>query len=151
MRNLKTQEWQFSKVDNLIWKATKLLTKKKKMVLNEFGLTCSQFAILVAIHQSSIDKNDVIQLNLSEKTQIDPMTTSRVLKKLQKKNLVKRERGLVNARTVKVELTQNGEDLYSKARQKMERMGQDICHSLDEQQFTTQLLILTDQLDKQNY
>lgn len=151
MRNLTSSKWEFSKVDNLMWKVTKLLTKKKKMILDEFELTCSQYDILAAIHQSADDSREVIQINLSEKTQIDPMTTSTVLRNLQKRKLIKRERGLINTRTVEVELTSEGKMLYTKAQQKIEKMRYDIYQSVDEKQFTSILLILTDRLNKSNY
>lgn len=153
MRNLTTPKWQFSKVDNLMWKVTKLLTKKKKMILDEFELTCSQYDILAALDQSSMhdDSGEVIQINLSEKTQIDPMTTSTILRNLQKKRLIKRERGLINTRTVEVELTPEGKELYNKAQNKIEKMRYELYQSVDEKQFTSILLILTDRLNKSNY
>ena len=148
MKNLKIQERQFSRVDNLMWKVTKLLTKKKKMILDEFGLTCSQFDILTAIHHFSKSNNEVIQINLSEKTQIDPMTTSTVLRNLEKRGLIKRERGLINTRTVEVSLTREGKELYDKAQQKTEKMRTELYRNLDQKQFASQLLILSDKLNK---
>lgn len=151
MRNLITQDWQFTKVDKLMWMVTKLLAKKKKMILDEFDLTCSQFDILAAIYQQSKHNDEIIQISLSEITQIDPMTTSTILRNLQKRGLIKRERGLVNTRTVEVELTQSGKDLYNQSQQKIEKMKHDIYHSVDERQFTSILLTLTDRLNKINY
>lgn len=123
------------------------------MILDEFELTCSQYDILAALYQSSMydDNGEVIQINLSEKTQIDPMTTSTILRNLQKKRLIKRERGLINTRTVEVELTPEGKELYNKAQHKIEKMRSDIYQSVDEKQFTSILLILTDRLNKSNY
>lgn len=151
MSNLSVTEKKFSRVDNLMWKVSKLLARKKRMILDEFGLTCSQYDILVAIDQLSKNKEEVIQVNLAEKAQIDPMTTSTVLRNLQKRGLAKRERGLVNTRTVEVELTQSGKELYFLAQQKLENMKQEIYQNLDQQQFTDQLLILSDELNKLNY
>jgi Transcriptional regulators len=148
MRNLKIRRRQFSQVDNLMWKVAKLLMKKKKKILDEVGLTCSQFDILAAIHSFSRDKNGVIQISLSEKAQIDPMTTSTVLRNLQKRGLIKRTRGMVNTRTVEVQLTEAGNELYKVAQRKIERMRIEIYQSLDQQQFTSQLLILSDKLNK---
>jgi len=147
----KIKERKFSKVDNLIWRVTKLLTKRKKVILEEFDLTCSQFDILAAIYQMSKDKKEVIQIDLAEKAQIDPMTTSTVLKNLQKRGLIKRERGLINTRTVEVELTDKGEKLYFMAQKKIEYMRQNIYQGVDQQQFTSQLLKLSDKLNKPNF
>lgn len=151
MRNLKIQERQFSRVDNLMWKVTKLLTKKKKMILDGFQLTCSQFDILAAIHHFSMSSDEVIQINLSEKTQIDPMTTSTVLRNLQKRGLIKRERGLVNTRTIEVELTESGKVLYNLAQEGLDRMKEDIYQNLDEKELASQLVKLSNKLNKINY
>lgn len=151
MENLNVTEKKYSRLDNLMWKASKLLAKRKKIILDEFDLTCSQFDILAAIYQSAKDKEEVIQVNLSEKTNIDPMTTSTILRNLEKRGIIKRERGLVNTRTVEVKLTTDGRELYLQAQQKLEMMRQDIYQNLDQQQLTTQLLKLTDKLNKLNY
>lgn len=148
MRNLKVQERQFSRVDNLMWRVTKLLTKKKKMILDEFDLTCSQYDILASIVYFSKNNKEVIQINLSERAQIDPMTTSTILRNLEKRGLIKRERGLINTRTVEVNLTLRGKELYNHAQQKIEKMRTDIYQNLDQQQLTSQLLILSDKLNK---
>ncbi|MDU1890127.1 MAG: MarR family transcriptional regulator [Dysgonomonas sp.] len=148
MEELKIKERQFSRVDNLMWKATKLLTKKKKLILEEFGLSCSQFDILSALYQSSKDHDDVIQVSLSEKTNIDPMTTSTVLRNLEKRGLIRRERGRVNTRTVEVELTESGMELYDLAYQKIETLRDELYQNLDQQQLTTQLQKLTEKLNK---
>jgi len=148
MAILKTRQPMFSRVDNLMWKVTKLLTRKKKTILEEFNLTCSQFDILAAVYQSTKTNSDVIQICLSEKTQIDPMTTSTVLRNLQKRDLIKRERGLINTRTVEVTLTEDGKKLYLAAQHKLETMREHLYENLDQQQFTSQLLKLSDTLIK---
>lgn len=148
MRNLKIQDRQLSRVDNLIWRVTKLLTKKKKAILDEFELTCSQFDILTAINYFAKRGNEVIQINLSEKAQIDPMTTSTILRNMEKRGLIKRERGLKNTRTVEINLTSQGIELYSLAKRKIEKMRAEIYQNLDKQVLTSQLLILSDKLNK---
>lgn len=148
MENLQLREKRFARVDNLMWKVTKLLYKTKKSILDEFDLTCSQYEILAAIHQFSEKNNDVIQINLSEKTQIDPMTTSTVLRNLQKRGLIKRERGLVNTRTVEVKITDAGKNVYNLARKKIDKMQEEIYQNLDCPNFFSQLSVLSDKLNK---
>lgn len=148
MNELKTREKRFSRVDNLMWKVTKLLGKRKKEILDEFDLTCSQYEILVAIYQFSKNNNEVIQINLSEKTQIDPMTTSTILRNLQKRGLIKRERGLVNTRTVEVKLTKSGKEVCKLAQNKIEQMREDVYQDINQQNFTNQLLLLSNKLNK---
>lgn len=151
MSDLRLKDRQCLRVDNLMWKVTKLLTKRKKMILEEFNLTCSQFDILAAIYQITLNKQGVIQIDLAEKAQIDPMTTSTVLRNLQKRGLIARERGLINTRIVEVSMTNTGHELYVLAQKKIGHMQQMVYNHLDQQQLTSQLLLLTDKLNKLNY
>lgn len=138
-------------VDNLIWQVAKQLKKRKKVLLEEFDLTCSQYEILAAIWKSTRDNKGVIQVTLAEKTHIDPMTTSTIVRNLQKRNLVIRERGVVNTRTVEIELTESGRKLYHLAKCQVDKMREETYQSIDQQQITSQLLILSNRLNKSNH
>lgn len=148
MEDLDIKEKKILKVDNLMWRVARLLSKTKKSILDNFNLTCSQFEILTAIYQFSINQNDVIQINLSEKTQIDPMTTSTVLKNLQRRGLIRRERGLVNTRTVEVTLTESGETLYYKAKLEIDKLRKELYQAIDQEEFVIQLQKLSKKLTK---
>ncbi|GAE85377.1 MarR family winged helix-turn-helix transcriptional regulator [Bacteroides reticulotermitis] len=139
------------RVDNLIWRVAKQLNKRKRAVLEEFDLTCSQYDLLAAIWQSTREKKGVIQVDLAERTQIDPMTTSTILRNLQKRNLIIRERGLVNTRTVEIELTYSGSRLYQIAKKQIDQMREETYQSVDQQQIISQLLILSNKLNKSNH
>ncbi|HJD74936.1 MarR family winged helix-turn-helix transcriptional regulator [Bacteroides reticulotermitis] len=139
------------RVDNLIWRVAKQLNKRKRAVLEEFDLTCSQYDLLAAIWQSTREKKGVIQVDLAERTQIDPMTTSTILRNLQKRNLIIRERGLVNTRTVEIELTYSGSRLYQIAKRQIDQMREETYQSVDQQQIISQLLILSNKLNKSNH
>lgn len=139
------------RVDNLIWRVAKQLNKRKRAVLEEFDLTCSQYDLLAAIWQSTREKKSVIQVDLAERTQIDPMTTSTILRNLQKRNLIIRERGLVNTRTVEIELTYSGSRLYQIAKRQIDQMREETYQSVDQQQIISQLLILSNKLNKSNH
>lgn len=139
------------RVDNLIWRVAKQLNKRKRAVLEEFDLTCSQYDLLAAIWQSTREKKSVIQVDLAERTQIDPMTTSTILRNLQKRNLIIRERGLVNTRTIEIELTYSGSRLYQIAKKQIDQMREETYQSVDQQQIISQLLILSNKLNKSNH
>ncbi len=139
------------RVDNLIWRVAKQLNKRKRAVLEEFDLTCSQYDLLAAIWQSTREKKSVIQVDLAERTQIDPMTTSTILRNLQKRNLIIRERGLVNTRTIEIELTYSGSRLYQIAKRQIDQMREETYQSVDQQQIISQLLILSNKLNKSNH
>lgn len=151
MENVGLKEKRFSRVDSLMWDVTKLLFKRKRAILDRFALTCSQFEILAAINQLDRDHKEIIQINLSEKTHIDPMTTSTVLRNLQKRGLIRRERGLVNTRTVEVKLTPSGKKLYNTAQLEIDKMREDIYQNIDQKAFSMQLLKLSNKLNELNY
>lgn len=138
------------KVNNLMWQVIKQLTKSKKHILEQFGLTCSQFEILSALFHVSRTKEEIIQIDLAEKTQIDPMTTSTILRNLQKKGLITRVRSLINTRTVIVQLTDKGEDLYLKTMHVVNLKTELIYQNVNEKLLMSQLLILSDKLNKLN-
>lgn len=137
-------------VDILINQVTKLISRKKRNILDEFGLTCSQFEILSAIYHFSKSKKEIIQIDLSEISQIDPMTTSTILRNLQKKGLVTRVRSLENARAIIVKLTGKGSDTYEKAFTKVSSASKSIYQDIDKNEFASQLSIIYNHLNKSN-
>lgn len=136
-----------TRVDDLMWKVNKLLTKKKNTILDEFELTCLQYDILSAIYHAS-NHNGIIQIVLSEKTQFAPMTTSIVLRCLEKRGLIKRDRRSMNPPTVEAQLTKTGKELYGLAQLKVDNMRRDLFRGLDQKQFKSQLIILSDKLNE---
>jgi len=135
------------KMDILMWRVIKLLIKNKKQVLEKFGLTSSQFDILCAVNSFSNNKKGIIQINLSEKTDIDPMTTSTILRNLEKKRLITRHRSAINTRTVLVELTDVGLCLLEEASKQINSVSKKIYEGIDKDRFMSQLLKLSSKLN----
>ncbi|SHF44439.1 DNA-binding transcriptional regulator, MarR family [Dysgonomonas macrotermitis] len=141
----------FLTVNSLMWQVIKQLTKIKKQDLDKFGLTCSQFEILSAIYHFSVNDEEIIQIDLSERTQIDPMTTSTILRNLQRKGFITRTRSPVNTRTIIVRITPLGEELYRKALSKVGKTSKLIYQNIDKKLLVSQLIILSDKLNKLNF
>jgi DNA-binding MarR family transcriptional regulator len=99
----------------LLWQVTNLWQREIKKALEQHDLTHSQFVLLASIHWLSLNKQEVTQVILSNHTKIDPMTTSTVLRTLQKKELIKRQEHLTDTRAKTVELTDNGKKIIKKA------------------------------------
>lgn len=135
------------KMDILMWRVIKLIIRRKKQVLEKFGLTCSQFDILCAINYFSTIKADTIQIDLSEKTAIDPMTTSSILRNLEKKELITRYRSTENTRTVIVHLTDQGRSLLKEAYLEIRLSNMKMYGDVDNEHLTSQLLKLLDKLN----
>jgi len=135
------------KMDILMWRVIKLLIKNKKHVLEKFGLTCSQFDILYAINYFSNIQTEIIQINLSEKANIDPMTTSTILRNLERKGFITRCRSTVNTRTVLVKLTDTGLSLLEEAFVQIKSSSRKIYEDIDRDRLSSQLLKLSNKLN----
>jgi len=137
------------KMDILMWQVIKLLIKNKKQILEKFGLTCSQFDILSALNYFSNFKTEIIQIDLSERASIDPMTTSTILRNLERKGLIARQRGTVNTRTVLVELTTDGLNLLNEALLEIKISNKKIFQviDIDKDLLISQLLKLSNKLN----
>lgn len=136
------------RLDDLVCKVSKMLFKNKKRILSSCELTCSQFDMLSAIYQHSIQKREIIQIDLSNTTGIDPMTTSTILRNLQRKGLIIRTRGIINTRTVIVELTSRGYEQYKKAFMKIKSRNDMIYQSINRELLSSQLNDLLSRLTR---
>lgn len=137
-------------IDHLFNQVIKLWTKRKKQVLDNCGLTHSQFEILSAIYHFTVSRQEIIQIDLSEKTGIDPMTTSTILRNLEKKQFVTRMRGTKNTRVVYIKLTAEGIDVYKCAFSSISEMNNSLYCRVNRNNLVKQLRLLSDELCKIN-
>lgn len=139
-----------SNMDSLIGYVLKQWIRNKKQILDEFGLTGPQYEILSAVYNLTNRQREIIQIDLSEKAMIDPMTTSTILRNMEKKGYIIRTRGTVNTRIVIVQLTEKGNALYNLATSKIDAVSNKLYKNIDEQNLTSQLLQLSNELNKLN-
>ena len=92
----------------LLWQVTNLWQREIKKALEKYDLTHSQFVLLASILWLSQQEESVTQILLATHTKIDPMTTSTVLRTLQKKGLLQRQEHLTDTRAKTVALTTRG-------------------------------------------
>lgn len=137
-------------IDLLIGQVTKLWTKTKKQVLDSCGLTHSQFEILSAIYHCTASQQEIIQIHLSERTGIDPMTTSTILRNLEKKGLITRVRGIQNTRVIFVNLSSDGYTVYKKASKEIIILNKSLYKRINSNSLTKELLLLSQELGKIN-
>jgi len=105
----------------LLWQVTNLWQREIKKALEEFELTHSQFVLMASIHWLTIQQQEVTQILLSSHTKIDPMSTSTVLRTLQKKGLVKRQEHETDTRAKSVSLTEDGIKIINQAVKTVEK------------------------------
>lgn len=135
------------KKELLVWQIIKFLYKHKRLILGRVGLTCSQFDILLTIYSFSDVKEEIIQVDLADKSGIDPMTTSTILRNLEKKELITRCRSATNTRTVVVQLTDKGLKMLQLAVEQIKLSNRTVYENIDEDGLKQQLLELTERLN----
>ena len=99
----------------LLWQVTNLWQREIRKALEKYDLTHSQFVLLASIAWLIKQKKDVTQVLLSDHSKIDPMTTSTVLRALQKKGLVQRQEHATDTRAKTVALTEDGKKTIKQA------------------------------------
>lgn len=129
-------------INYLIWQIMKIWLRGKQRLLDEFGLTASQMEILSSIfHLSQVEK-DVTQILISTTAHIDPMTTSTILRNLQKKKLITRKSSKTDTRAYSVEITEEGKKLFFSAGKKIHESTETIFNQLDKEALKHQLEVL---------
>lgn len=135
-------------VGYLIWRVSKFWQRGKHKILDEFGLTSSQMELLGAIYHMSRQQKEATQIALSQETDIDPMTTSTILRNLEKKRLISRRESETDTRARIVELTDAGRDLFERAITKVKSEQALLFKNIDVEVLKVQLNILLQEMDR---
>lgn len=94
-----------------IYTASRLITKAYKPYLDEIGLTYPQYLVLMVLWES-----DGLSVNqITEKLLLNTNTLSPLLKRMEKMELIQRNRSSKDERIVVIQLTNKGKDLKIKA------------------------------------
>jgi DNA-binding MarR family transcriptional regulator len=137
-------------VSYLIWRVSKYWQRGKHKLLGEFGLTGSQLELLGAIYHMSKLKVEATQIVLSQETEIDPMTTSTILRNLQKRGLISRRESTSDTRARVVEVTDAGAELFEKAIAKVKEGQNLLFENIDRETLKIQLQILLQEMERLN-
>jgi MarR family transcriptional regulator, organic hydroperoxide resistance regulator len=92
----------------LLWQVTNIWQRGIRKILEPYNITHTQFVLLASIHWLTLHKMEVTQRVVSNHTKVDPMTTSTVLRTLEKKWLIERQVHEIDTRSMKVCLTNEG-------------------------------------------
>ncbi len=128
----------------LLWQVTSCWQQEIKQALREFDLTHTQFVLLASMLWFLEHKEPVHQIKLSSHALIDPMTTSTVLRTLEKKGYVTRVDNQKDARAKNITLTNAGKKCAEKAVKKVEECDRDFFKTLGKQ--TRELNVLLGKL-----
>lgn len=120
----------------LFWELNKRFNRSLQYLLDPYGLTTSQFEILGSLHmaKSIYGHKEVSQVELSKATFIDPMTTSTIIRNLEKKGFVTRKQSKRDSRALNVSLSQKSKQILSELKEKIERHRSEIYRGIDEDQ-----------------
>ena len=90
-----------------LYAATNSIIRYYRIYLNEIGITYTQYLVLLVLWES---ENSNIK-EIAKILKLDSPTITPIVQKLEKMNLVKRQRSDKDERVVEVSLTKNGIDL----------------------------------------
>ncbi|WP_394660163.1 MarR family winged helix-turn-helix transcriptional regulator [uncultured Chryseobacterium sp.] len=124
----------------LLWQVTNLWQRKIKKALEIYDLTHSQYVLMASIHWLELHEKEVTQIVLSSHTKIDPMTTSTVLRTLEKKQYIMRKEHVTDTRAKTIQLTKKGSDIVKQAVVTVENFDRDFFSATDNKKtFNAQL------------
>ncbi|NDV69504.1 MarR family winged helix-turn-helix transcriptional regulator [Dysgonomonas sp. 25] len=130
-------------VSNLARKVLKLWQRVIHRCIDDLNVTVPQLELMGAIIQLKTDNIETTQIALSQETGIDPMTTSTIIRNLQKKKLITRKESKTDTRARIVELTKEGSDIMLKAATRIRTLHDEmIQNGVDREVMREQLSIL---------
>jgi len=128
----------------LLWQVTTLWQRGIKKALDAIDITHPQFVLLASLLWLSKQKESVTQIDLSSHSKIDPMTTSTIIRTLERKELIGRQEHHTDTRAKTVVLTATGIKVTRQAVKIIEKFDADFFTSLENKKkgFNEALLVL---------
>ncbi len=99
----------------LLWQVANLWQRQIRAALAPLGLTHVQFVLLASLAWLGDDPGGVTQVRLATHAKTDIMMTSKVLRTLERKGLLRRTLHAADARANAIELTPEGQALSARA------------------------------------
>lgn len=99
----------------LLWQTTMQWQKQMNRALEKVDLTHTQFVILMALAWLSRDNKNVTQKEIADHSKTDRMMVSKILRTLQKKEIIERREHETDTRAKCVFLTEKGVRILQEA------------------------------------
>jgi len=96
----------------------KNITSNQEKILREFNISHEQLNILIILFYDSYEPS-LSLLEIQKKMVLSTTNTSRLVNKLKEKKLVTRKTNPINRRKVKIQITEEGENIVSQAVEKI--------------------------------
>lgn len=133
--------FKYEKVDDsagfLLWKITALWQRKLTVVLSEYGITQTQYAMLASLRWFEEQKEPTTQAHLVEHAKIEKMTVSKAIRKLEENGFVVREQSSSDSRATNVRFTAKGRKVIQGAISAIENADEEFFSCLTEKQLET--------------
>lgn len=132
---------------NLIRKIMKMWRRAVSRRIEEFNVTVPQLELLGAILYLRSENIETTQIALSQETDTDPMTTSTIIRNLQKKGLITRVESKTDTRARIVDLTEEGSRIVHESKNRLIALHNEITtNELDRLLINKHLKILYNNL-----
>lgn len=105
---------------------------------NGLGISYDQWMVINTIYK----KQGVTQIYVAEQTRKEPASVSRILKLLEKKEIIERVADRTNKRAKRLYLTPNGDDIHQKATRLFNMIAKDGFNGVYEQEINLFVRIL---------
>lgn len=133
--------------DYFLWQVYSDWQNGKNIIIGEYDITSPQMTILTAIYWLIQNGRDTIQVAIADAAKMDKMTTSTVLRTLQKKGLITRTEHTIDTRAKVVSLTQKGIEITVIALRRVNNFNMEYFSTLGHSKatfinFLQQLLII---------
>jgi len=122
--------------DYFLWQVFSDWQNKKNIIINAYDITSPQMTVLTAIYWLMQSKKESIQAAIADAARMDKMTTSTVLRTLEKKGLVTRVEQLKDTRAKVVSLTQKGLELTVRSLKQVNDFNVDYFSALGDSKAT---------------
>lgn len=133
----------------LLWRIMRLWQRERQKFLDEYQTTVSQLELLGGIYYLNKHLGTVTQITLSQETGIDPMTTSTILRNLEKRGFVRRMPSKTDTRARVVETTSEGNALLFKAIEQMRDTEKELLTDINHEIIKDELKKLLAKLEGQ--
>lgn len=115
-------------------KVYNLWHRQIKSALSDIGLTHPQFVVIASLGYLAQFNQEITQVNIADKSDIDVMTVSTIIKNLEKKKLIKRMPSIQDTRAKSVQLTAEGIKIMTAAMEIVEEIDRRFFGQLGDQQ-----------------
>lgn len=117
--NINKELASHNEAGNLIRKIMKMWRRAVSRRIEEFNVTVPQLELLGAILYLKTEGIETTQIALSQETDTDPMTTSTIIRNLQKKGLITRVESKTDTRARIVDLTEEGSRIVHESKNRL--------------------------------